>query len=121
MSKEQNSTTHEVQKLTAAELKELGYQVKKVRKPQSWSKTDGKANTKAKLTQAKEDLIAAYKRAMRLADGEFTYNGDKYPLERPSDTQRQWLLDPLVEMHQAVSDALESGVRPKVVTESCPD
>jgi len=110
----------EPRRMTADELKANGIQLTRNRKEVNYSKDDGSKNAKIKLGQYRAEAIAAYKKIMRLADGNFSYNGDSYPVT-VSATQRDWVLNALADMHDATLQALESGTRPTVVIESCPD
>ena len=110
----------EPRKMTAAELKASGIQLTRERKVINYSKTDGSKNAKIKLAKYKREAIALYTKIMALSTGTFVYSGDIYPVI-VSEAQRGWLLDPLVELHAATEEALETGVRPTVITESCPD
>lgn len=116
----QESTHTDVRKVTAAELKAMGLSVTKVRKVVNYSETDAGKNAKMKLGQYRAEAIAVYKKIMRLADGQFSHDGKDYPV-KVSDSQRQWVMDALVELHAATDNALETGIRPTVVAEPCPD
>lgn len=119
MGTETTATHVEAKKVTAADLKEMGLKLTKTRKVIDYSPTDGNKNAAILLTKYKAELTAIYKKIMRLADGKITHNEKEFPVS-VSEAQRDWILNPAADLHDAALQALESGVRPAVVTDVCP-
>ena len=114
----------EIKRMTAAEARDLGIIITKVRKPHGLGQ-DGAKNAQALLTQYVGETVVALNKIMRLASGKVsrTNPGDETGQDYPvvvSEAKRQWAEDKIATMHSVVFEALSSGVRPTTVLDGCP-